>query len=467
MLFVEFRFLFFFAAVLAVNWALRWNTARKVWLLGASYAFYAGWDWRFLGLILFSTLVDYCAGAGIGRNEGNRTRQRAWLGLSLAGNLGLLGTYKYFDFFSTTAQDFLGWLGIGASLPVLNLVLPVGISFYTFQTLSYSIDIYLGKLKPARSLLDLALFVGFFPQLVAGPIVMAKEFLPQLNERRTLGDVRVRWALILFFVGFVKKSCISDGVSPFVDAVHAAPEAATAFAVWVSAFAFSCQIYCDFSGYTDMAIACAMLLGYRLPINFNAPYLSRSIGEFWKRWHVTLGRWFFEYVYVPMGGNRCGKLRSMWNLWFVFVASGLWHGAGLTYVVYGMIYGTVVIFERMPFGQLLRKMPSLVQMAYVHFVWMVTMTLFRSPDIGHAAEVCGRMLTGLPSAAGESPPVPPLLIPTLAVLGAVHVIWQKAKLEERWSNLPPEAFAAVMGVAVALATPWISSNPAPYIYFAF
>jgi alginate O-acetyltransferase complex protein AlgI len=470
LLFVEFRFLFFFAAVLIVHWGLRWNLARKVWLLLVSYAFYAGWDWRFLGLIWFSTLVDWFAGAGIYRHQGSRGAQRAWLALSLAGNLGLLGTFKYFDFFSATAEGFLHWLGIGASLPVLNLVLPVGISFYTFQTLSYSLDIYFGKLKPARSLLDLALFVGFFPQLVAGPIVLAKEFLGQLDSARTRAMVPVQWALILFFVGFVKKSCLSDALSPFVDAVHAVPGAVDAYTVWVSALAFSAQIYCDFSGYTDMAIACAALLGYRLPTNFNAPYLGKSIGEFWKRWHITLGRWFFEYVYVPLGGNRKGPYRALWNLWLVFVLSGLWHGASMTFIIWGMVHGAFVLFERLPAGQFLRKLPGWLQTVYMHIVWMVTMTLFRSPTIEEAMVIISTMLTGRSGPtpeAGVVPPIPGWMVPTLAGAFLVHVIWQKGQLERRWSESPPILFGALMGAAVALAIPWISTNPSPYIYFAF
>ncbi len=470
MLFVEFRFLFFFAAILVVNWSIRRNTPRKVFLLISSYAFYAGWDWRFLGLIWFSTIVDWFAGAGIHRHIGNRAKQRAWLGLSLAGNLGLLGTFKYFDFFSQTAQEFLGWLGVGASLPVLNLVLPVGISFYTFQTLSYSLDIYFGKLKPARNFLDLALFVGFFPQLVAGPIVLAKEFLGQLDEKRTRSHVRVRWALVLFFVGFIKKSCLSDALSPFIESVYLAPDAVDSFAAWMGVLAFSGQLYFDFSGYTDMAIACAALLGYKLPKNFDAPYLSLSMGELWKRWHITLGRWFFEYVYVPLGGSRRGVARSMWNLWLVFVLSAIWHGAGMTYILWGVIHATFIVLERMSLGSWIKRLPALGRLLYVHFIWLVTLTIFRSHSIQGALDITKSMLFGGPAQVPDgvtAPLVPSWILPTLLGAFLVHVVWQKAELERRWAELSPEAFGAVLGVAVALAIPWISTNPAPYIYFAF
>ena len=384
MLFVELRFLAFFAVVLAVTWALRRNGARKAWLLLASYAFYAAWDWRFLGLILLSTVVDGVAGRRIHEAGADEGRRRAWLTVSLVVNLGILLTYKYFDFFAGSLNELLGWLGLGASLPVLDLVLPVGISFYTFQTLSYSLDIFRRRLEPAGSPLDLALFVAFFPQLVAGPIVLAKEFLPQLEARPRWAAVDVRAALVLFFVGFVKKSCLSDALSPYVDAVHAAPDAVGAAGGWVSAAAFAAQIYCDFSGYTDMAIASAALLGYTLPTNFRAPYLTRTVGAFWTHWHITLGRWFREYLYFPLGGNRRGAARSAANLMVVFLVSGLWHGAAWTFVLWGAIHGAFVALERTRAGAWLTRMPLLLAVAYVNLVWMVSMVVFRAPELGGA-----------------------------------------------------------------------------------
>jgi len=465
-LFVEFRFLAFFALVLTVAWTLRSNGARKLWLLAASYAFYAAWDWRFLGLILLSTVVDGIAGARI-HAAGDRLRaRRAWLGLSLAVNLGLLGTYKYFDFFAESLNALLAWLGLGTSLPVLELVLPVGISFYTFQTLSYSLDIYFRRLEPARSATDLALFVAFFPQLVAGPIVLAKEFLPQLTERRRWRDVEVRWALVLFFVGFIKKSCLSDALSPYVDAVHSAPDAVGTAGAWLGAAAFSAQIYCDFSGYTDMAIACAALLGYRLPKNFDAPYLTRSISTFWTHWHITLGRWFREYLYFPLGGNQRGARRNLINIMIVFVVSGLWHGAAWTFVLWGVIHGFFVALERTDRGAPLARMPLVLSIVYVNLVWAISMVIFRAPTLDGALGVLGAM--AIPASAGlGAPAIPAWIAPVLLGAFAVHVLWQRLGLERRWAQLPPELFGFTYGVAVALALPWVSTNPAPYIYFVF
>ena len=468
MLFVEFRFLAFFALVLAVAWSLRGDRARKGWLLAASYAFYAAWDWRFLGLILLSTAVDWIVGARIHAAEGRRAVQRGWLAVSLTVNLGLLVTYKYFDFFAESLNALLAWLGIGTSMPVLELVLPVGISFYTFQTLSYSLDIFFGRLRPARSPLDLALFVAFFPQLVAGPIVLAKEFLPQLAERPRWQDVDARRALVLFFVGFVKKSCLSDALSPYVDAVHAAPEAVGTAAAWLGAAAFSAQIYCDFSGYTDMAIACAALLGYRLPKNFDAPYLTRTVGSFWTHWHMTLGRWFREYLYVPLGGNRRGERRSLVNIMIVFLVSGLWHGAAWTFVVWGLIHGRFVSAERTHRWRRLTRMPLLPSILYVNLVWAISMVVFRAQDMSGATALLRAMVvpTAHVGTAG-APAVPAWIGPTLGAAFLVHALWQRLGIERRWAGLSPAAFGLTYGVAVALALPWVSTNPAPYIYFAF
>ncbi|MEM6672618.1 MAG: MBOAT family O-acyltransferase [Planctomycetota bacterium] len=466
MLFVEFRFVAFFALVLAVAWSLRSNGARKAWLLVVSYAFYGAWDWRFLGLIVLSTVVDWIAGAGIHAARERPGRRRAWLALSLVVNLGLLLTYKYFDFFAESLNALLSWLGIGTSVPVLNLILPVGISFYTFQTLSYSLDIYFGKLEPAERPLDLALFVAFFPQLVAGPIVLAKEFLPQLVQRPTWSAVPVRWALVLFLVGFVKKSCLSDALSPFVDAVHAQPDAAGSLAAWTSAIAFSAQIYCDFSGYTDMAIACAALLGYALPRNFAAPYLTGSIGAFWAHWHITLGRWFREYLYVPLGGNRRGERRSLLNVLIVFVVSGLWHGAAWTYVIWGTLHGLIVVFERTRYGRPIMRLSPLGGILYVNLLWFFTMVIFRASTMRDSGVLMGAMIWPKESSAA-APAVPEWILPVLAAAFVVHALWHRFGLDVRWARLSPLPFAFSYGVAVAVALPWVSANPAPYIYFAF
>lgn len=461
------EYLVFLPLVLLLHGLLSGRERGRHWLLlAASYVFYMSWNWQYASLIAFSTFVDFGLGRAMAASE-NERRRRALLVVSLTTNLGLLAVFKYFNFFADSAGSALAWLGLDVELPHHRLLLPVGISFYTFQTLSYSLDIYRRQLAPARSALDLALFVAFFPQLVAGPIVLAKEFLPQLSERPRWRSVDVRAALVLFFVGFVKKSCLSDALSPFVDAAHLAPDTVSSAGAWLSAAAFAAQIYCDFSGYTDMAIACAALLGYTLPTNFRAPYLTRSVGSFWTHWHITLGRWFREYLYFPLGGNRRGPARSALNLLIVFLVSGLWHGAAWTFVIWGCIHGAFVAVERTRAGAGLTRLPLLPAVIYVNLVWMVSMVIFRAPDLAGAATLLGAMFSGSQAPAGEILPVPGWIAPVLAGAFAVHVIWQRAELSRRWAALPAPLFGLSLGAAVGFALPWVTANPAPYIYFAF
>lgn len=345
MIFTEFRFFGFFLLVFAVHWALRSPRVRKGWLLLSSYAFYAAWDWRFLSLILVSTAVDYVAGLKIHASENAQVRRR-WLRLSLVANLGILGFFKYCDFFLDSTASLLQSLGFEANLPVLGIVLPVGISFFTFQTMSYSLDIYWRRLEPTRSLLDLALFVGFFPQLVAGPIVRAADFLPQLRNRTRFDAIAFAPALLLFLSGYIKKACISDHLAPTVDAYFADPGAFTAAAAWVAVPAYAVQIYCDFSGYSDMAIACAAMLGYRLCLNFDGPYLATSLRDFWRRWHISLSSWLRDYLYIPLGGSRGSAFATQRNLAITMLLGGLWHGASWNFVIWGGLHGLGLALQR-------------------------------------------------------------------------------------------------------------------------
>src|SRR5450631_349151 len=278
MLFVEFRFFWFFLAVFAVYWSLRRNDSRKIWLLVCSYIFYAAWNWKFLFLLMGSSALDYIVGMMLARTENPRAR-RGWLILSLAANLGTIALFKYYNFFVTSAAGLLEWLGLPASLTTLNIIIPVGVSFYTFHSMSYTIDVYRGKMRAVSSILDVACFIGFFPQMVAGPIVRAFAFLPQLQSPRKFSDVDARGAVVLFLTGFIKKACIADAVAPFADRYFAAPWNFTAASAWVGVLSYAIQIYCDFSGYTDMAIASAQLLGYELPVNFRFPYFAENIAD--------------------------------------------------------------------------------------------------------------------------------------------------------------------------------------------
>ena len=470
MLFPELRFLVFFLVVLGVHWALRGARGRKLWLLGASYLFYAAWDWRFLGLILASTVVDFVVGraldrdgGGAGEGAGARAR-RAWLALSLAVNLGLLGTFKYLDFFLESAAAFAAWLGLGLSVSSLELILPVGISFYTFQTLSYTLDVYRGRLRATRDPLDFALFVAFFPQLVAGPIVRARAFLPQLEAPRRFAAVPVRAALLLFLFGYVKKACVADRFGLLADQVFAAPEAYGAMSHWLGLGYYTVQIYGDFSGYSDMAIATAALLGYRLPRNFQFPYLARSLSGFWRRWHISLSGWFRDYLYVPLGGSRVATPRVCANLLVTFVVSGLWHGASWNFVAWGALHGMVVVAELLTgWGHEGRR--SLAGLATTNLVWALSLVLFRTTDLAHAGSYAAGLVGAHAGTATAA--LDPRGWLLLAGFAAVHVVMSRGVVERRLAALPPVAFAAVLGALAALALPWASADYQPFLYFQF
>lgn len=468
MLFTEPVFFVFFAAVFAVAWLERSDRRRKLWLLAASYLFYAGWDWRFLSLIAVSTLIDFGVGLGLGRAAGARAR-RVLLVASLVANLGLLAVFKYYGFFVDSAVGLLSALGLESAARVPEIVLPVGISFYTFQTLSYTIDVFRGKLSPVRSLTDFALFVSFFPQLVAGPIVRAADFLPQLESRPRWQDVAVRRNLALFLVGFAKKACIADNVAPFADRLFAAPETFTALAVWTGVALYAVQIYCDFSGYTDMAIACAGLLGYRLARNFDFPYLASSVADFWHRWHVSLSSWLRDYLYVPLGGNRGSRLATHRNLMLTMLLGGLWHGAAWTFVAWGLLHGLALAAHRewrrlgaprlpaLPGGRLLATALTL------HWI-LLTWIFFRAQSFADAA-VLARAFVFFHSPGPRT--LEPALLFLVVVLVAVHRLSASNRLEEAVERLPDWAFAGAYGTAAALAVFFLPLRTEAFIYFQF
>ncbi|MCB9914263.1 MAG: MBOAT family protein [Planctomycetes bacterium] len=465
MLFVELRFFFVFAVAFAVYWSLRSDRWRKLWLLAVSYFVYGSWDWRYLLLILASTVLDWFAGNGAAPGKPHR---KAWLWASLVGNLGMLGFFKYYNFFVESGSDLLRWLGFGVDDYTLAILLPVGISFYTFQTLSYTIDIYRGKLEPSERFTDLALFVAFFPQLVAGPIVRAVQFMPQLTEKRTWAQhVPVRSSLAIFLYGFVKKSVVSDQFAPIIDQVFSDAGAHDSVSVWIATLLFQVQVYCDFSGYSDMAIGLAGLLGYSLPRNFLFPYFARSFTNFWQRWHMTLGAWFMDYIYFPMGGSRGSLTRTRVNLFTIFLISGLWHGAAWTFVIFGICHGLFAVVERGGFKEWLSRAPLRLGFVYTNVLWLHTMTIFRADDMHACAHLFGRMYGFGADAAGATLSISRWW--ALAALGffVVHAFMYKLEVLERSAKVPVYVFAALYGLAWALVIPWIASDYTPFIYFQF
>ncbi len=380
----------FFLAVLGITSILRRNvTARNLVLLAASYYFYAWWDWRFLGLLCLSTLVDYFCGMLIqrGRESPRLWRERGLLLGSLVFNLGMLATFKYYGFFAESAVVALNHLGFRVDLPTLNIILPVGISFYTFQTMSYVIDVYRGDVPAETNPLSFALYVAFFPQLVAGPIERPGRLLPQLGRPTCITWDSLCSGFYLICSGVFKKVVLADNVAKAVEAAYtqANPTALTAI---MAMYGFAIQVYCDFSGYTDIARGSARCMGFELTRNFNLPFFSVNPVEFWRRWHISLSTWVRDYIYIPLGGSRKGPIRTHVNIMIMMVLMGLWHGAGWVYVIWGAYHGAVLCIHRImrpwmetafrPSGRLAQLAWALCRVAICSHILGIALIVFRS-----------------------------------------------------------------------------------------
>ena len=345
MLFNTLVFWLFFALVFALYRVLPHRRQNHL-LLVASYVFYGWWDWRFLGLILISTVVDYVSARRIEAGSSSVAR-RSWLIVSVATNLGLLGLFKYFNFFASSLAQLMQVMGIRADEVTLNIVLPVGISFYTFQTMSYTIEVYRGSIHARRRFFDLALYVAFFPQLVAGPIERAGRLLPQIERPRQTGPEDLRAGAWLCLWGLFKKMVLADNLGILTNKVFSGDMAPSGGELAAAIVCFAFQIYCDFSGYSDIARGLARLMGFRLMRNFNIPYLAADPGTFWKRWHISLSSWLRDYLYIPLGGNRKGRVRTLINLMLTMLLGGLWHGASWLFVLWGLYHGLLLVGYRL------------------------------------------------------------------------------------------------------------------------
>jgi D-alanyl-lipoteichoic acid acyltransferase DltB (MBOAT superfamily) len=355
MLFNSWLFPPFLLVVLALYYRLQ-RRGQNVMLLLASYFFYACWDWRFLGLLLLSTGVDWTLANWISRAP-TRAHARRFVATSVLVNLLFLGFFKYFNFFIDSADALLQALGLQPLAWHMHIVLPVGISFYTFQSISYIVDVYRGEVEPARDPLDFALFVAFFPHMVAGPIMHSRDLLPQIQKPRQVTRQHLREAAWLMLYGFFKKLVVGDNLAPLVNGVYAQPDASGS-AVLLATYAFAFQIYCDFSGYTDIARGCAKLMGIELMLNFDRPYLATNPSDFWRRWHISLSTWLRDYLYVPLGGNRLGALLTHRNLALTMLLGGLWHGAAWNFVLWGAYHGLLLIVHRLFTRDLRSGVPS-------------------------------------------------------------------------------------------------------------
>ena len=466
MLFPTVGFAVFFVLVLVASWLLmpfplRW----KPFMLVASYVFYGAWDWRFVGLLIAVTVVSQAGAVVIARVPDEARRRRALI-VTLVFLLGLLAWFKYYGFFATSLANLLDTVGLGAPLPLLQVVLPVGISFFTFQAVSYVMDVFRDEIEPAKPV-DLALYLAFFPHLVAGPIVRATEFLPQLRRPRDPRRVEGSRGFLLIAGGLFKKVVVANLLATsIVDPVFSSPSSHSAAEIIVAVYAYAVQIYADFSGYTDMAIGLALLLGFRFPDNFDRPYTALSLQDFWRRWHMTLSRWLRDYVYIPLGGNGGSARRTERNLLLTMVLGGLWHGAAWTFVVWGAIHGLGLAFERRRFSgrAAWSSRPAVARIITFHIVCLAWV-FFRADSFGTAATLLGRMVT----AWGPAPLVRPVVLLVIAGALAMQFVPRDVghRLRMAFSSYSPIAQGAVLALVLLLADALGPQGVAPFIYFQF
>jgi alginate O-acetyltransferase complex protein AlgI len=471
MVFNSLAFVAFFAIVLALHAMPFGWTTKKVNLLVASYLFYAAWNPPFVILLWISTVVDWFAAQKLVHAERPLVR-RGWMLLSVVANLGMLGYFKYGHFLLENFAAAMAAIGVHYVPPSWDIVLPVGISFYTFATLSYTLDVYLRRALPARKFLDYALFVTFFPHLVAGPIMRPTELVPQFEQPRRASADQLRFGLVLMTLGLFQKIVLADGfLAKVAETIYDKGQAPGALDAWVGTLAFSGQIFCDFAGYSTTAIGAAMCLGFAMPDNFRFPYAAIGFSDFWRRWHITLSSWLRDYLYIPLGGNRHGPARTYMALMTTMLLGGLWHGASWTFVVWGGLHGLYLAVERMlrtrfagyrP-GPLMLFALGLLTYALVNVTWV----FFRAHTFGKAWVVLRGMAGGNAAAAPILPTVD-LVTTTLIVTGLVTAHWlmRTRTLESMLQRTPAIPLSAALGVmAFAIVIAQGAGNA--FIYFQF
>jgi len=460
-------FLAFFFIVLIVHYSPLGWTPKKGFLLVASYLFYAAWNPPFVALIWLSTAVDWYAAKWMFRSR-SRGRRRGLLLLSLGTNFGLLGFFKYSGFLLENFVALGRHVGVMLSPVHLGILLPVGISFYTFQTLSYTIDVYRGQLEPTESPLDFALFVTFFPQLVAGPIVRASEFLPQLAREKRATSAQMGWGFALLTLGLFEKVVLADSwMAPAADLVFNAAPHAGALDAWVGTLAFSAQIFFDFAGYSTCAIGIALCLGFVLPDNFRYPYAAIGFSDFWRRWHISLSSWLRDYLYIPLGGNRRGRRRTYINLALTMLLGGLWHGAAWRFVVWGGLHGTFLAAERwLREREMLPKLPRVPAALMTYALVLITWVFFRGQSIGDGWLMLQAMF-GLRAdslVVGESH----VAIVALVTVGLLMAHWRLRddSVEGFWSRRSTLSRVLLLS-AMLLAIVLSPGEDRAFIYFQF
>jgi alginate O-acetyltransferase complex protein AlgI len=379
MLFNSQVFFVFFSCFFLLYWFINKKSIhlRNYLILFGSYVFYAWWDWRFLFLILGSSLVDFFVAKKI--NESNKKIN--WLLVSCFSNLGILFIFKYFNFFIQSFIDLTNLFGLNISFNIINIILPVGISFYTFQTLSYSIDVYRNKINPTNNLISFLSFVSFFPQLVAGPIERASNLIPQIESKRSINIDQFKSGFFQILVGLFRKIVIADNLALYVDLIYGDPQIYNSSTLLLATFLYTFQIYFDFSGYSDIAIGTAKLLGFNFKQNFNLPYFSNSLTEFWRKWHISLSSWLKDYLYISLGGNRNGKWLTYRNLILTMLLGGLWHGSSWNFIIWGLIHGFVLAIEKLIFSKKEKSFGNSIGFLYTFPVVMISWVFFRSQTL--------------------------------------------------------------------------------------
>ena len=474
MLFPTVTFAVFFAVVLPVSWLLMPRPALwQPFIILASYVFYAWWDWRFVFLLAASTIVNYVAAAGIHRST-RRAARRAFLVVGVGFDLGVLAYFKYAGFLVASAENLAQRMGLGSTSSVVDVVLPVGISFYTFMAISYVVDTYRGSLEPAP-FVRFATYLSFFPHLVAGPIVRGSELLPQLERPRDPWRVNTSRAFFLILTGLFLKVVIANHLaSHIVDDVFAAPERHSSLEVLVAVYAYATQIFADFCGYTNIAIGIALLLGFEFPQNFNAPYTAVSLQDFWRRWHMTLSRWLRDYLYIPLGGSRRGRLLTYRNLLLTMLLGGLWHGAAWTFVAWGGIHGAGLAWERLlrdrraaagkpePSGSVRLWTGRVITFHIVCLGWI----FFRADSFGRAGQLIERLFT----AWGQPSPLvsTSVLLAILVGVGGQYIRpGVLSAVLGGFQRLPRAGQAACLAAGLVVVDALGPPGVAPFIYFRF
>jgi D-alanyl-lipoteichoic acid acyltransferase DltB (MBOAT superfamily) len=472
MLFPTIEFAVFFALVFPIAWLLnRLNTAKKLFLVAASYAFYGFWSVDYLLLLFCSSVGNFLLALAFGSLKDGRLRRLLfWIGVLL--NLSVLVYFKYYNFFAASVINAASQLGWGLDIGFIEVALPIAISFLTFHALSYLIDVYNRRLPPSRSLVDILLYISFFPHLIAGPIVRAKAFLEQAARISDPANIRLGYAVSLILGGLFKKVIIANYISTdFVDDVFRSPADHTSLDLLLGMYAYGIQIYCDFSAYTDIAIGVANLLGYEFPQNFNQPYRAATLQDFWRRWHITLSSWLRDYLYIPLGGSRRGELIALRNIIVTMGLGGLWHGASFNFVIWGLLHGCWLAGERIlgvTADKARLKWPAALRFAgwliTVHFV-CATWVFFRSPSLESALSY----FDGLFSLSGATTTMTPLVMTLMALGAATQFVPARLfeYLEDAYDRAPILMKAAIPAAAIFLVSAGSPSGMPPFIYFQF